>query len=124
METPKTPVAYDQQEALERARAARAEEFGDPDTNRFKNALEAIRDLKASLDVAASARALADKVYASAMLDTARDQLLREQLKNDATRKAYADLAALEQRRLSELADGDAKAKSLLANLLAARASR
>lgn len=70
---------------------------------------------------AAAMRAEADMAWSRAMLATVRDVVLREQLRNDSQRKAYADHESIRQREVADVAEVDARAAELQARVTVAR---
>lgn len=80
-----------------------------------------IGNWEAALKKSNKLRMVADKEWAVRLLDSYKNELLQKDLKNDAARKAYADLMTADLFHMSADAEAEAKVLEALVNVLIAR---
>lgn len=87
----------------------------------FQAAATVIRDWETALKKSNKLRMVADKEWAARLLDSYKNESLQKDLKNDAARKAYADLMTADLFHVSADAEAEAKVLEALVNVLIAR---
>jgi hypothetical protein len=93
----------------------------DPAVFRVKSALEAITAWRVSMEIAAELKAAFERAWADALMDAHTDPDVAAGLKNDAARKAYADLQSNEAMLAHERAQAHARARGAIVDLFVGR---